>query len=213
MNQCISESVEKSSSFYNDCPESIVMVLCWIAAETDPRREEIVELSHNFSFLRTQKGIIVASKYYSWTTDVKWTILTMTLLHFWALNVVVPLLSIEGQKALWFHQKYLSLCSENERRFGTTWGWVINDRTFILGWTIPLNWNMDTDSFLSKSVFLSTWMHPPYTSCPRLTCDSKASLSFPWAFGIKIEDASVAALIPVADPFDGDGTGISWWRS
>ncbi len=40
----------------------------------------------------------------------------------------------EGQRALWFHQKYLNLCSEDERRsyeFGTTWGWV-------LGWTIPL---------------------------------------------------------------------------
>ncbi len=24
------------------------------------------------------------------------------------------------------------------RRFGTTWGWVINDRIFFFGWTIPL---------------------------------------------------------------------------
>ncbi len=42
------------------------------------------------------------------------------------------------------HQKYLNLCSENEQRsyrFGTTWGWVINDRIFIFGWTIPLNSN------------------------------------------------------------------------
>ncbi len=40
------------------------------------------------------------------------------------------------------HQKYLNLCSEDERRsyrFGTTRGWVINDRTIIFGWTIPLN--------------------------------------------------------------------------
>ncbi len=40
------------------------------------------------------------------------------------------LLSMESQKALGFHQKYLNLCSEDERRpygFGTTWGWVIND--------------------------------------------------------------------------------------
>ncbi len=37
--------------------------------------------------------------------------------------VVVPLLSVEGQKVLRFHQKYLNLCSEAERRFygfGTT---------------------------------------------------------------------------------------------
>ncbi len=37
--------------------------------------------------------------------------------------MVGPLLSVEGQKALRFHQKYLNLCSEDERRadgFGTT---------------------------------------------------------------------------------------------
>ncbi len=35
----------------------------------------------------------------------------------------------------------LNLCSEDEQRscwFGTTWGWVINDRIKIFGWTIPL---------------------------------------------------------------------------
>ncbi len=47
----------------------------------------------------------------------------------------------EGLRALRFHQKYLNLCSEDERRshgFGTTWRWVIYDRIFIFGWTIPL---------------------------------------------------------------------------
>ncbi len=56
------------------------------------------------------------------------------VLPFWALNVSVAVLSIQGQKALGFHQKYLNLCSEDEWRsygFGTTWGWVINDRFFI----------------------------------------------------------------------------------
>ncbi len=33
------------------------------------------------------------NKYYSWMTDVTWIILTMSLLRFWALNVVGPLLS------------------------------------------------------------------------------------------------------------------------
>ncbi len=96
--------------------------------------------AHAFCFLCTQI-IFVASKNYSWTTDVKWTILTMSLLPFWALNVSVALLSMEGQKALGFHPKYLNLCSEYEQRtygFGTTWGWVINDRIYIFGWTIPL---------------------------------------------------------------------------
>ncbi len=63
------------------------------------------------------------------------------LLPFWALNESVVLLSMQGQKALRFHQKYLNLCSEDERRsfgFRTTWRWVIHDRAFIFGWTIPL---------------------------------------------------------------------------
>ncbi len=48
---------------------------------------------------------------------------------------------MEGQGALGIHQKYLNLCSEDGQRSygsGTTWGWVINDRIFIFGWTIPL---------------------------------------------------------------------------
>ncbi len=38
--------------------------------------------------------------------------------------------------------KYLPLCSAEQRtsfRFGTTWGWVNDDRIFIFGWTIPLS--------------------------------------------------------------------------
>ncbi len=48
----------------------------------------------------------------------------------------------EGQRALEFHQKYLHLCFEDKQKtygFGTTWGWVINDRIFIFGWTNTLN--------------------------------------------------------------------------
>ncbi len=47
----------------------------------------------------------------------------------------VMLLSMEGQRALRFHKKYLNLSSEDERRsygFGMTRGRVINDRIFIL---------------------------------------------------------------------------------
>ncbi len=47
----------------------------------------------------------------------------MSSLPFWALNVVVALLSFERQKALGFHQKYLNLCSGDEQRsygFGMT---------------------------------------------------------------------------------------------
>ncbi len=47
----------------------------------------------------------------------------MSLIHFWALNVVVAFLSMQGQKALIFNQKCLNLFSEDERKsygFGTT---------------------------------------------------------------------------------------------
>ncbi len=47
---------------------------------------------------------------------------------------------MESQRALKNHQKYLNLCSEDERRsyrFETTWWRVINDRIFLFGWAIP----------------------------------------------------------------------------
>ncbi len=37
--------------------------------------------------------------------------------RFLALNVVVALLSMQGQKALRFHQKYFNFCSKDQRRF------------------------------------------------------------------------------------------------
>ncbi len=78
---------------------------------------------------------------YGWTPDVTWTILPMSLLRFCALIVIISLLSMEGQRALRFHQIYLNLSSEDEQRsygFGTTWGWVINDKNFIFWWINPL---------------------------------------------------------------------------
>ncbi len=52
------------------------------------------------------------------------------------------LLSMEGQRALRIHQKYLNFCSDDwprSHRFGTTWKWVIN--IFVFRWIIPLSWN------------------------------------------------------------------------
>ncbi len=86
------------------------------------------------------KSILVASQNDRWTTDVTWTILTMSLLPFWALNLSVVLLSMEDQTALGFHQKYFVLSSEDEGRyygFGTTWGWVIIDRIWFFGVNYP----------------------------------------------------------------------------
>ncbi len=53
----------------------------------------------------------------------------------------VTLLSMQGQKTLGFHQKYLNLCSEDEWKscgFGTKWEWVIQWRNFHLWVKIPL---------------------------------------------------------------------------
>ncbi len=76
-----------------------------------------------------------------------------------ALIVLVPLLSMEGQRALRFHQKYLNLCSEDKRKsygFGTTWGWVINDRIFIFEWTIPLRIAL---CVTGTAAMTSSWRH------------------------------------------------------
>ncbi len=44
-------------------------------------------------------------------------------------------------RKLWIHQKYFIWVQVDERKsygFGTTWRWVIYERIFIFGWTIPL---------------------------------------------------------------------------
>ncbi len=86
---------------------------------------------------------------YGWTTDVTWTILTMSLLPFWALNVAVALLSMQGQKALKLRYFLWGLCFKDERRsygLGTTWGWEINDMLFHFWVNYPF-----------KKIFLGIW--------------------------------------------------------
>ncbi len=73
-------------------------------------------------------------------------ILPMFLLRFCALIVVMSLLSMKGQRALRFHQKYLNLCSEDEQRtcrFGMTQGWAINDN-FHFWVNEPFKLKLDT---------------------------------------------------------------------
>ncbi len=51
-------------------------------------------------------------------------------------------LTYTGKNTMDVFQKYLLLCTTEEitsYRFGTTWGWVNNNRIFIIGWTIPLS--------------------------------------------------------------------------
>ncbi len=79
-------------------------------------------------------------------------------------------LSMGGSESSQNASKYIYLCSEDERmsyRFGTTWGWVINDRICIFGWTIPLNtlcWIFQFGSVESHSYhgcrYLCKWQSP-----------------------------------------------------
>ncbi len=103
----------------------------------------IAEESHYFCF-------VCAKKVKFRKSDVEWKVKqSHGLLHRCPYyvsgpgNISVVLRSMDGQKTVRFHPKYLNLCSEDERRsygFRTTWGRVINDRIFILGWTNLLTW-------------------------------------------------------------------------
>ncbi len=59
-------------------------------------------------------------------------------------SICFPTMEVNGatkQPGYKLSSKYLPLCSAEQRnsyRFGTTWGWVNDDRIFIFGWTIPL---------------------------------------------------------------------------
>ncbi len=59
----------------------------------------------------------VYKKYSDWTTDGRWTILTMSFILFWALTVLFTWQSMEQSQASLFHHKYLKLCSEDKQRF------------------------------------------------------------------------------------------------
>ncbi len=58
-------------------------------------------------------------------------------LPYWALNVVVALLSMQGKIALGFHQKYFNMCAKDERHMGLEQH-ESNDRILMFGWTISL---------------------------------------------------------------------------
>ncbi len=98
----------------------------------------------------------------------------MSLLPFWALNVVVALLSMQGQKALGFYQKYLNLFSEDERnsyRFEITWWWVINNRIFIFWGELSL---LDLITHTVRCI----WIHIKV----KISLIDTLSLSCPFAF-------------------------------
>ncbi len=80
------------------------------------------------------------------------------ILHRQQCNVVVlSWMMVDGDaedKNYWI--KSLFLFSLHTYWFGMTWGWVITDRIFIFGWTIPLNvvWERAAWTFFNASPFL-----------------------------------------------------------
>ncbi len=57
-------------------------------------------------------------------------------------NVLTTFLGLERVSCIAVYGGSECVFEDEQRsyRFGTTWGWVINDRIFIFGRTIPLNW-------------------------------------------------------------------------
>ncbi len=106
-------------------------------------------------------------------------------LNYSVLTVVVPLLSMEGQKSLGFHKNYLNLCSEDKwrtYRFETAWGRVINDISFYFGEVSLLKQNSSNVHYrLSKRTVqeLSSHLHLCHKSIKRviLTVGAAASSS------------------------------------
>ncbi len=98
----------------------------------------------------------------------------------------------EGQRALRFHQKYLNLCSEDERMsygFETTWGWVINDINFIFGWTIPLNtFFLQYQFFFIDPWTWQIWCHQPI-SCHGFSAATEDELN--WRSGLDIRVTTI----------------------
>ncbi len=60
-------------------------------------------------------------------------------------SIFFPTMEVNGapkQPGYKLSSKYLPLCSAEQRnsyKFGTTWGWVNDDRILIFGWTVPLS--------------------------------------------------------------------------
>ncbi len=135
----------RSRQYHDPCvciPLLANCLLCFPGSTSNMHCGTLVNACRRLTWKRTNCWIKSLFLFSLHTKSIfTWTILMMSLLPFWVLNVSVALLSMQGQKALRFHQKYLNLCSEDERRsyeFGTTWEWVINDRILFFGLTIPL---------------------------------------------------------------------------
>ncbi len=95
-------------------------------------------------FCRSQRKIF----WRMWETEQFWAPLTsIVFFSYW--KSMVP----QNNLVTNFLQN-IFLCVQNKDRFGTTWGWVNDDRIFSFGWTTPLT----TSKHLNKQQYL-----PAYT--------------------------------------------------
>ncbi len=105
-----------------------IVVLSWKAVETDPEEKSLNKVAILISF---------AQKKYSCSC------ITLLLNHGCHMdyfnNVLTTCLGLERvRKHLDFIKKsyFVFLRWTKSNGFGTTWGWVINDRIFLFGWAI-----------------------------------------------------------------------------
>ncbi len=76
-----------------------------------------------FAHKKYSRSLLSRGLFYTFYTLISHGFFNDVLTTFLDLIVLGSLLSMEGQRALGIHQKYLNLCSEDERRsygFGTT---------------------------------------------------------------------------------------------
>ncbi len=95
----------------------VFLLFCFYVIYIDILISDSVKQSFSISILLTCFKLLLS--YFDilqGLTSVLRSILTMFSQPFWVLNVSVLLLSMQGQKALGFHQKYFNLFSEDERR-------------------------------------------------------------------------------------------------
>ncbi len=106
----------------------------------------------NVFVLLTQRKIF----WRTWETEQFWGTIDFHSIFF-------PTMEVNGapeQPGYKLSSKYLPLCSAEQRnsyRFGTTWGWVNDDRIFIFGWTIPLSRHFGDLYFTGVIIFQPTF--------------------------------------------------------
>ncbi len=103
-----------SMSVFNTCSQqyhNTCVWCCWhMSRRSDVEPRCAAPCFQAEEWTRMRRGTLVNACWnYGWTTDVMYNVLMMFLLPFGALNMVVAMLSMQGQKALGFHQKYLKV--------------------------------------------------------------------------------------------------------